>query len=134
GMLVVRTRSEAERLSWTRLMSFSDRPGTTWIDGEGHPAASNALRFNATIDYSAAAAIFQGARRSLDQVLTDAAHRGSRPGGFALPGSARARPGGPRGGPPRQPARRLRPPRRGEAGARRRQRDPLLQPEYPGRP
>src|SRR4029453_18472619 len=89
GMLVVRTRSEAERLSWTRLMSFSDRPGTTWIDGEGHPAASNALRFTATIDYSAAAAIFQGARRSLDQVLTDAAHRGSRPDGFALPGSAR---------------------------------------------
>jgi len=89
GMLVIRTRSEAERLSWNRLVSFSDRPGTTWIDGRGHPVASNALRFNATLDYSAAAAIFQGARRSLDQVLTDAARRGSRPDGFALPGSAR---------------------------------------------
>jgi hypothetical protein len=70
-------------------MAFSDQPGTTWIDGEGHPVAANALRFTATIDHAPAAAIFQGARRSLEQVLDDAARRGGRPAGFALRGSAR---------------------------------------------
>ena len=89
GMLVIRSRSEAERVSWSRLMTSSNRPGTTWVDGEGHPVPANALRFNATIDRTAADTIFQGARRSLDQVLADAARRGGRPAGFALPGSAR---------------------------------------------
>ena len=89
GMLVIRTRSEEERLSWSRLMSLSNRPGTTWVDGEGHPVADNELRFNATIDRDAAATLFRGARRSLDQVLADAERQGGRPSGFALPGSAR---------------------------------------------
>ena len=60
GMLVIRSRSEAERVSWNRLMTSSNRPGTTWVDGEGHPVPANALRFNATIDRTAADAMFAG--------------------------------------------------------------------------
>ena len=33
--------ARCDRPSWSRLMSLSNRPGTTWVDGEGHPVADN---------------------------------------------------------------------------------------------
>ncbi|MDQ8754612.1 M28 family metallopeptidase [Sphingosinicella sp. LHD-64] len=89
GMIVVRSRAEAEATPWNRLVTGARRPGTTWIGRDGQPFDGSGLRFTAYADGAAAAALFQGSRRSLDQVLNEAARRGARPRGFALTRTAR---------------------------------------------
>jgi hypothetical protein len=88
GMLVLRSQSDNEQLSWTRFARFPNRPRTTWIDREGRPFDSGGLRFNATVDPELAALLFAGAPSSLDEVQREAARLGARPGGFSLAGSA----------------------------------------------
>jgi hypothetical protein len=89
GMLVIRNRTEAASMSWERMVSRADRPGTTWLDREGRPFVAHPLVLNAYIDQPVAVALFAGARRSLDQVLLDASRHGVRPRGFVLPHAAR---------------------------------------------
>ncbi len=89
GMLVVRARGEAESLPWPRLLARADHPGTTWVDRDGEPFVSHRLRLNAFVARAAAAAMFTGARGSLDQVLLEASRHGVRPRGFALRQTAR---------------------------------------------
>ena len=89
GMLIIRTAGEAESLPWNQLARFVGRPGTSWLDRDGHAFASSDLRFVAMADRPVAAALFAGARRSLDLVLLDAARHGARPAGFALVQAAR---------------------------------------------
>ena len=77
-------------MSWSRLTALRPtgraRPGSTARVIPSPPMRCASMRPSTA---AAADAIFQGARRSLDQVLADAARRGGRPAGFALPGSAR---------------------------------------------
>jgi hypothetical protein len=96
GMITIRTRAEARRTPWTRAVNAGRRPGTTWIERDGTPFADGAgLRFSASVDEASAALLFQGARRSWEAVLDQAARAGARPAGFALAQSASvAREGG----------------------------------------
>ena len=85
GLVVVRAGSAAESTPWSRYVAIADRPGTTWIGADGRPFVGNALRFTATIDGEAAAALFEDAPRSLAEILASP----DRPRGFVLAHSAR---------------------------------------------
>ena len=85
GLITVRTRADAERRAWARLIEGADEPVMSWVDAGGsafQPAPN--LQFRATLDTPAAEALFAGARRSLTQVLDEAAREGGSPKGFAL--------------------------------------------------
>jgi hypothetical protein len=88
GMIVVRTRAEAQRVAWPRLVEAT-RPTTSWIGADGRPFSSDGLSFSATVDPATAEALFAGAQRSAAQVLDEAAREGGRPRGFALARTAR---------------------------------------------
>ncbi|HWT12809.1 MAG TPA: M28 family metallopeptidase [Allosphingosinicella sp.] len=89
GLIVVRTGRDAEALPWTRYRSLADRPGTTWIDAQGRPHLPHDLRFTATVEESAAAAMFAGSGQSLRRILRQARRRDGRPAGMALAQAAR---------------------------------------------
>jgi hypothetical protein len=90
GLITIRTRSDGAAVSWQRLLRFADRPLITTTEPDGTPFTdAPGLRFQATVDDSAANALFQGAQRSLDAVLEEAGRAGSRPEGFALRQTAR---------------------------------------------
>jgi hypothetical protein len=90
GLITIRSRADGAALSWQRLLRFADRPLTTSTEPDGAPfTEATGLRFQVAINDSAANALFQGAPRSLDAVLEEAARTGSRPEGFALRQTAR---------------------------------------------
>jgi hypothetical protein len=71
-------------MPFERLVASSSRPSTTWIGTDGRPFSGSGLRFTATVEGDAAAALFQGSRRTLDQLQNEVARGGRRPRGFAL--------------------------------------------------
>jgi hypothetical protein len=88
GLLIVRTRDQT--FPWDRLVRQSRGGGMRWLDPEGNPAdVFPAIRGVATLSDSAAAILFAGAPRSLDQVLTDA--DAGKASAFDLPLSATLR-------------------------------------------
>ncbi|HMG47444.1 MAG TPA: M28 family metallopeptidase [Allosphingosinicella sp.] len=90
GLITIRTRADSEATPWARAACGGGRPLTTWVEPGGAPFSdSGGLRFTASVDDSAAHALFQTAPRPLDAVLDDAALPGRRPRGFALHGTAR---------------------------------------------
>lgn len=90
GMITIRTRADAAALPWERAVRFGGRPAMTWVESNGTPHNDGAgLRFSAGVNEEAAQALFAGARRRLDAVLTEAATRGAKPRGFALAQRAR---------------------------------------------
>ena len=90
GLITIRTRAEAVRSPWRRMTEQSRRAGTAWIGADGVPFTDgDTMRFSATIDMAPAEALFAGSRRTLAQVLDDAARPGARPRGFALRQQAR---------------------------------------------
>jgi hypothetical protein len=84
GMIMLRTTDEAERTPWERAARFSDRPGTGWSGPDGEPFDRSGLGFTATAGPALAEALFEGAPRSLPELLTE-----DRPAGFPLAGEAR---------------------------------------------
>ena len=85
GMITIRTRSEGAAMAFPRLLRFADRPLTTWTEPDGTPFSdAPGLRFQAMVDDSAAAALFDGSQHTLASVLDQAARSGERPAGFAL--------------------------------------------------
>lgn len=82
GMIIVRSSEEEQRLPWARLAAMTNRPGTTWLDRQGRPHVGHSLRFMATMDRQAAAAML--APRSLEVI-----GRSARPRGFELGRTAR---------------------------------------------
>ena len=90
GLITIRTRADGGAMPWARLIRFADRPLTTWTEPDGRAFDGAAgLRFAATVDDSAANVLFQGAPRSYEAVLDEAAVRDARPRGFALRQTAR---------------------------------------------
>jgi hypothetical protein len=85
GMFVVTPPRDGER---RRRGGHGGRPGTAWLDRDGHPWLDNPLAFTATADADAAESFFARAPRRLDQILAEAGH-GLRPRGFALGREAR---------------------------------------------
>jgi len=59
------------------------RPGTAWLDAEGHPYLDNPLPFTATADAATGETFFARAPRQLGAIFAEAG-RGGRPHGFAL--------------------------------------------------
>ena len=89
GLITVRTRSDGAALTWQRMLRFADRPLITATEPDGTPFTdAPGLRFQAAVDDSAAAALFDGSPRTLASVLDEAATPGARPAGFALHQSA----------------------------------------------
>lgn len=85
GLITIRTRAEIETRPWDRVVSYADSPGMTWLDPQGAPYSDSPnLQFVATLNETAAAALFEGARTPLSRVLDQAARPGGRPRGFAL--------------------------------------------------
>ena len=85
GLITVRTRSDGAALTWQRLLRFADRPLITSTEADGTPFTdAPGLRFQAAVDDSAAAALFDGSPHTLASVLDEAATPGARPAGFAL--------------------------------------------------
>ena len=90
GMITIRTRSDGAALSWQRLLRFADRPLITSTEPDGRPFTdAPGLRFQAAVDDSAAAALFDGSPRTLASVLDEAATPDARPAAFALHQNAR---------------------------------------------
>ena len=82
GILVVRTRDET--FPWDRLVRQSRQGGMRWLDSAGNPVdVFPAIRGAGILSDSAAEGLFQGAPKSLDQVLTEA--KAGKPGAFDLP-------------------------------------------------
>ena len=89
AVLLIETRATASAFPWDQVVQLSSKPGTTWVRKDGTPFdPGNGLRASAYIDPKAAAALFEGAPRSLEQVLDEAEKTGGRPKGFALKSSA----------------------------------------------
>lgn len=63
------------------------RPVTDWVDGNGSGRAPRSMRVTASATSEGASALFAGAAKSYAQVQADAAAKGGRPAGFALPAS-----------------------------------------------
>jgi hypothetical protein len=82
GMITLRGRGEST--PWARMTAAMARPSTTWAEPNGQPFVASGLRFNAIADGEAAQALFEGARRSFDQVRADAERPGRAMRGFAL--------------------------------------------------
>jgi hypothetical protein len=83
GMVIVRNRAEMAAVPWRAGRAIA--PGLTWADRQGRPHSdAPGLRFVATLDLPAAAALFREAPLSLDRILDEVARPNGRPRGFAL--------------------------------------------------
>ncbi len=90
GLITIRLPGDIRTFPWSALVGAAVRPSVSWIGADGQPFSSDGLRFGATAEGEAATALFQGARRSLEQVMREAGRRNARPRGFALTQTVRA--------------------------------------------
>lgn len=89
GLIQIDTTASLQQRPWDRRMLYTAHPSFTWVGPDGSPFDETpGIRVDASLDRRGAAALFAGAPRSLAQVLSDAARKGSRPKGFALATSA----------------------------------------------
>jgi len=84
GVIQAPTQSLDRIFPWAQQLQYAATPRTNWIDKDGRPGDPGAaLQFTATVESAAAAALFEGAPKTL-AVLQAAAAKGERPKGFAL--------------------------------------------------
>lgn len=85
GIITIRTLERERTRPWTREIEGPVHPSLTWAQGDGSGFTETpAIRFGATLHDKAAAALFAGASKTLEAVLTEADKAGGRPKGFAL--------------------------------------------------
>jgi hypothetical protein len=88
GALIIRTRDDT--FPWDRLVRQSRAGGMRWLDPAGEPRdVFPALRGIGVLSDTGAGMLFEGAPKSLAEVLTDAA--AGKPPAFDLPGRATLR-------------------------------------------
>ena len=86
GLITLRTLAAAARAP-LRSARLPDA-GIGWADPQGRPFSdAPSLRFVANADPALGEALFQGARRSIAQVMAEASRPAARPRGFALRGT-----------------------------------------------
>jgi len=69
----------------SRLGQYARGSATDWVDGKGEAGSTpKGLRFRMALSNTAAARLFAGAPRTLDQIRADASRAGRSPAGFAL--------------------------------------------------
>jgi len=84
GIVQTPTLSLERIFPWNAQLQYAETPRTNWVDKAGKPGDPGAdLKFTATLEPKAAAALFEGAPKALAS-LQAAAAKGERPKGFAL--------------------------------------------------
>ena len=78
GLIIVRTRADADGAARRRSQAMASRPLTTWVGPDGRAFAPHDLAFTATLDRAAAEPLFAEAGHPLDRVIAGT----PRPGGF----------------------------------------------------
>jgi hypothetical protein len=87
--LYVATRPTAAAFPWEQVQQFAAAPPTTWVPKDGAPFdPSHGIGASARVDPKSAALLFEGAPKSLAQVLDEADADGGRPVGFPLVATA----------------------------------------------
>lgn len=85
ALILVPTRLSAAAFPWDRLRLRAERPIASWRQGDGTPFdAAGGLSASLYIAPDAAASLFDGAARTLEQVLDAAGRSEGRPQGMAL--------------------------------------------------
>ncbi len=85
ALIGVPNRTMARAFPWQTLIARAARPQTTWLQQDGTPFdPASGLQASLYIDPRAAASLFDGAPRALDQILDEADRPGGRPRGLAL--------------------------------------------------
>lgn len=91
GIISVHTPRSEKRYAWDRVRSRVGMPSMGWLDKSGNVfAASPQIQAGASMHYKAAAALFEGAERSLEDLL-NRDKDGEILSGFMLPGKVRMR-------------------------------------------
>lgn len=85
ALIGVPTRTTARAFPWQSIKAHAARPQTTWVQQDGTPFdPAGGLQASLFIDPRAAASLFEGAPRTLAQILDDADRPGARPRGLPL--------------------------------------------------
>lgn len=85
ALIGVPTRTTARAFPWERLAARAARPLTTWLQQDGTPFdPAGGLQASLFIDPRAAVSLFEGAPRTLAQILDEADRPGGRPRGLPL--------------------------------------------------
>jgi hypothetical protein len=89
GLIAVPGPAIAAAFPWEKMVQYLGEPITTWVRTDRTPYdPTYGLKASATIDSRAAAALFDGTRSTLAQILEEAAKPGGRPRGMALKSTA----------------------------------------------
>ncbi len=85
GFISLRTLEREKQQPWTRVLEYADNRSVRWTNADGgvFDAAPN-LRASATLDRSAADALFTGTAKSFADILADADKKGGKPKAFEL--------------------------------------------------
>ena len=85
AVLFVQNRAFSSAFPWDRIVEFLGEPRTVWVRKDGTPEdPSHGLKASALIEPKAAATLFDGAPRTLAQILDEADKPGGRPKGLVL--------------------------------------------------
>ena len=85
AVLAIPTRAMAAAVPWELMRGFARDPDTTWVGKDGKPYGHDRrVPARALVDPGAAAALFEGSGRSLEDILAEADKDGGRPAGFPL--------------------------------------------------
>lgn len=85
GMITIPTRASLKAVPWERRKEGVGEPSVTWVETDGKPFdEAPGIRFGASLDHTAAEALFAGAGTSLTSVLDRADKEAGKPKGFAL--------------------------------------------------
>lgn len=89
AVLFVQNRAFATAFPWERIVEFLGEPRTAWVRKDGTPEdPGHGLKAAALLEPKAAAALFDGAPRTLAQILEESDKPGGRPKGMILKSSA----------------------------------------------
>jgi Zn-dependent M28 family amino/carboxypeptidase len=89
AVLVIPGHAAASAFPWDKMVQYLGDPVTTWVHKDGTPEdPAHGLKAGAYMETKAAAALFDGAPRTLPQILDEADKDGGRPKAFALKSTA----------------------------------------------
>jgi Zn-dependent M28 family amino/carboxypeptidase len=89
AVLFIQNAAFASAFPWSRVVEFLSEPRTAWVRKDGTPEdPSHGLKAAALLEQKAAAALFDGAPKTLAQILDESDKPGGRPKGMTLTSSA----------------------------------------------